>query len=494
MSSALLTDLYQLTMAAAFWKSGTAAKEAAFQLIFRRQPFGSGFTIACGLADAIAWLEALRFTAEDLAYLTTLRGADEQPLFERAFLDFLGSLTWSCDVDAIPEGTVVFPHEPLVRVQGPILECQLAETALLTIINFQTLIATKSARVCLAARGDPVIEFGLRRAQGPDGGLSASRAAFVGGCAGTSNTLAGQRFGIPVRGTHAHSWVMSFETEDDAFRAYAEAMPHNSIFLVDTYNTLDGVRRAIAAGKWLRERGHTLAGIRLDSGDLAWLSRKSRELLDAAGFENAVILASNDLDETVIASLKEQGAAIGAWGVGTRLVTAFDEPALGGIYKLTAVREPGGDWKPRLKLSEQTAKISLPGIHQVRRFSAGGQFIGDAIYDLLDEPADEWTIVNPDDSARRKNFPGDTAGEDLLVPIFRGGRRVYELPPLTAIRERTQQQLAALDPTIKRLLNPHEYPAGIETRLFERRQRLIEDLRSQISDFRSGAPPLQSEI
>ena len=307
---------------------------------------------------------------------------------------------------------------------------------------------------------------GLRRAQGPDGALSASRAAFVGGCAATSNALAGQRFGIPVRGTHAHSWVMAFDTEADAFAAYADAMPHNSVFLVDTYDTLDGVGR-------LREHGHDLAGIRLDSGDLAWLSQQARQLLDEAGFQKTVILASNDLDESTIASLKEQGAAISVWGVGTRLVTAFDEPALGGIYKLSALREPGGAWQHKIKLSEQIAKISTPGIQQVRRFTRDGAWLGDAIHDLLDGPPECWTIVDPDDAIRRKTFPDDAAGEDLLVPVFRAGRRVYEVPPLTASRERTQQQVGTLDASIKRFLNPHAYPAGLERRLHERRQQLI---------------------
>jgi nicotinate phosphoribosyltransferase len=473
MPSALLTDLYQLTMAAAYWKSGTAAKEAVFHLHFRRQPFRGGFTVACGLADAIAWLEALRFNGDDLAYLGSLRGTEGSPLFDPAFLEFLGKLEWSCDFDAVPEGTIVFPQEPIVRVQGPILHCQIVETALLNIINFQTLIATKAARVCQAARGEPVVEFGLRRAQGPDGGLSASRAAFVGGCAATSNVLAGQRFGIPVRGTHAHSWVMAFDTEADAFAAYADAMPHNATLLVDTYDTLDGVRRAIDAGRRLRERGHDLASIRLDSGDLAWLSQQARRLLDDAGFQNTAILASNDLNEYTIASLKEQGAAINVWGVGTRLVTAFDDPALGGIYKLAALREPGGTWRHKIKLSELTTKISTPGIQQVRRFSRGGAWLGDAIYDLLDGLPERWTIVDPDDDIRRKNFPDDATGEDLLVPIFRAGRRVYEVPPLTASREHAQRQLAILDPSHKRFLNPHIYPAGIERRLHERRQQLI---------------------
>src|SRR5262245_13782 len=293
---ALLTDLYQLTMAYGYWKSGRAEREAVFHLFFRNAPFQCGYTLTAGLAPAIEFLQAFQFAQDDLAFLGTLRGNDDQPLFDRGFLDHLGTLRFACDVDAIPEGTAVFPQEPLLRIQGPILQCQLLETALLNLINFQSLIATKAARVCWAARGEQVLEFGLRRAQGVDGALAASRAAHIGGCAATSNVLAGQLFGIPVRGTHAHSWVMSFEAEEEAFRAYAEAMPNNAVFLVDTYDTLKGVEHAIAMGHWLRERGHELAGVRLDSGDLAWLSIEARRMLDAAGFPNAGIVATNDLD------------------------------------------------------------------------------------------------------------------------------------------------------------------------------------------------------
>lgn len=473
-ASPLLTDLYQLTMAAAYWKSGMSRREAVFHLFFRHHPFRGGFTIACGLHDAIAWLERFHFTAEDLDYLAGVPGRDRRPLFDSKFLDHLGALELRCDIDAIPEGTVVFPHEPLVRVQGPIIHCQLLETALLNFINFQTLIATKAARICLAARGDPVIEFGLRRAHGADGALSAARAAFAGGCVGTSNVLAGKIHGIPVSGTHAHSWVMAFESELDAFHAYADAMPGNCVLLVDTYNTLEGVRHAIETGRRLRASGHDLAGIRVDSGDLAWLSQQARQLLDAARFEKTAIVASNDLDEHVIASLKEQGAAINVWGVGTRLATAFDEPALGGIYKLSAVREPGGPWMPRLKLSEEAAKRSTPGIHQVRRFSLGGEFVGDAIYDVTAAIPDEWTIVDPVEPTRRKTVPREAGGEELVIPIFREGRRAYDPPPLAAVRERTQQQLAALSPEIKRLLNPPQYPAGFELGLHEARERLAQ--------------------
>ncbi|HYG65445.1 MAG TPA: nicotinate phosphoribosyltransferase, partial [Thermoanaerobaculia bacterium] len=301
---ALLTDLYQITMAYAYWKSGTFRKEAAFHLHYRKNPFGGGYAVACGLEPVLDFLEGFRFGDEELGYLAGLRGNDGAPLFERSFLDYLREMTFQCDVDAIPEGTVVFPQEPLLRVAGPIVQCQILETALLNLINFQTLVATKASRVCLAADGDPVIEFGLRRAQGIDGGLAAARAAYVGGCVATSNLLAGHLFDIPVKGTHAHSWVMSYPSELEAFQAYAEALPNNCVFLVDTYDTLEGVRNATRAGRWLREHGHEMVGIRLDSGDLAYLSIEARKILDEAGFPEAGITASNDLDEEVITSLK----------------------------------------------------------------------------------------------------------------------------------------------------------------------------------------------
>jgi len=460
-------------MACAYWKSGTAEKEAAFHLTFRTPPFHGGFTIASGLESAINWLRNFQFSESDLSYLATIPGRDNQPLFAKEFLHYLGELQFTCDVDAVPEGTVLFPHEPLIRVQGPLLQAQLLETPLLNFFNFQSLIATKAARICLAARDDPVIEFGLRRAQGIDGGLTASRAAYVGGCAGTSNVLAGKTFGIPVSGTHAHSWVMSFANEKQAFEEYARAMPNNCIFLVDTYNSLEGVRHAVEVGKELRQRGSELVGIRLDSGDLAYLSKQAREILDGGGFPNAAIVASNDLDEHIIESLKTQKAAINTWGVGTRLVTAFDQPALGGVYKLSGIRNPDGSWEHKLKLSEQAAKITNPGILQVRRFKTETEFTGDAIYDLETGLPDSVTVVDLLDVTRRKHFDAGAAYEDLLVPIFRRGNLVYQPPTLKEIRRRVQQQLAMLHPGIKRTVNPHEYPAGLELQLHDLKTRLV---------------------
>ncbi|HWB09246.1 MAG TPA: nicotinate phosphoribosyltransferase [Pirellulales bacterium] len=476
-SLALLTDLYELTMAYGYWKSGTAEREAVFHLAFRHCPFHGGFTVACGLAYAIDWLSHLRFDDEDLAYLGSLTGVDGQPLFERPFLDELGRMEFRCDVDAIPEGTLVFPHEPLVRVQGEIWQAQLVESALLNVINFQTLIATKSARVCLAARGEPVLEFGLRRAQGVDGSLAAARAAYVGGCDSTSNVLAGRWFGIPVRGTHAHSWVMSFGSELESFQAYAQAMPNNCVFLVDTYDTLKGVRHAVEVGRWLRSQGHKLLGVRLDSGDLAYLSIEARRILDEGGLHDTFIVASGDLNEQLIASLKQQQATIGVWGVGTHLVTGFDEPALGGVYKLSAIREPGGAWRRCVKLSEQVIKSSTPGILQVRRYERGGECVGDMIYDIELGCGDPRLIVNPHDETRRKRIPDDAQHQDLLVPVFRQGRLVYDQPDLAAVRESTRQQLDRFSVSIKRFENPHEYPAGLELRLHELRKKLILEAR-----------------
>ncbi|MFQ5806017.1 MAG: nicotinate phosphoribosyltransferase [Phycisphaerae bacterium] len=478
-SLALLTDLYELTMAYGYWKAGVSDREAVFNLFFRKHPFNSGYSIACGLAYVVDLLENSHFDDTDIAYLAELRGNDDRPLFEPAFLNYLAALRFSCDVDAIPEGTVVFPQEPLVRVRGPIIASQILETPLLNLINFQTLIATKAARICHAARGEPVLEFGLRRAQGIDGGLAVSRAACIGGCAATSNVLAGKLFDIPVRGTHAHSWVMAFDSEQESFEAYAKAMPNNCVLLVDTYDTLAGVRRAVEIGRALRRRGHRMIGIRLDSGDLAYLSIEARKILDGAGFPDALIVASNDLDEHIIASLKQQGATIGMWGVGTRLATAHDQPAMGGVYKLTAVRKPGEPWAYKLKVSEQAIKTSTPGIHQVRRFYDEDEFIADMIYDEQRGVGEGCTLIDPIDPTRRKRIPAGTAYTDLLAPIFRRGKRVYDVPPLPEARQRAQDQLSRFHAGITRFINPHQYPVGVERGLHELRTELILQARGE---------------
>lgn len=477
MPLALLTDLYQLTMAYGYWSLDKAEQQAVFHLFFRKPPFKGGYAIAAGLAAALDFVKEFRFESSDVEYLASLTGNDGAPLFEPAFLRYLSDLRLTCDIDAMAEGTVVFGQEPLIRVRGPILQCQLLETALLNIINFQTLIATKASRICAAARGDPVIEFGLRRAQGIDGGLSASRAAYIGGCTATSNVLAGKVYGIPVRGTHAHSWVMSFDFEMEAFERYAQILPNNCVFLVDTYDTLEGVRHAIAVGKQLRARGHKLVGIRLDSGDLAYLSIEARKLLDEAGFTDAAILATNDLDEHIIENLKLQNAQITVWGVGTKLATAYDQPALGGVYKLGAIQDINGQWQPRLKLSDQVVKTSIPGILQIRRFVNSDGFVADMIFDERSGVDPRQTIVDPQDPTRQRVLSVGTETKELLTPVMRCGGVLKESEPLTAIRQRALGELAQLHPTIRRFMNPHRFPVGLDIGLHELRDSMIRSLR-----------------
>jgi len=473
----LLTDLYQLTMAYGYWKLGRAEQEVVFHLFFRRPPFQGGYAVAAGMSQVADYLAGLRFEPDDLDYLKGLTGNDGQPMFGQGFLDYLGAMQFSCDVDAVPEGTVVFGQAPLIRVRGPILQAQLIESAMLNMVNFQTLIATKATRVCAAAGDDPVLEFGLRRAQGVDGALSASRAAYLGGCAATSNVLAGKLYGIPVRGTHAHSWVMSFDDEQEAFEGYAEALPNNCVFLVDTYDTLEGVHNAIKVGLQLRERGQEMVGIRLDSGDLAYLSIEARKLLDEAGFDKAVIVASNDLDEHIIRDLKEQGATIAVWGVGTKLVTSYDQPALGGVYKLGATRNADGRWEHRVKLSEQAIKTTIPGVLQVRRFEKDGQMVADMIYDELTGTGDSRIIVDPNDPTRLREIDQQATYRDLLTPLAREGKIVMDDESLDVKRDRVRQELNGLHPGVRRFMNAHTYPVGIEAGLHDLRSGMIEKMR-----------------
>ncbi|HEY5922523.1 MAG TPA: nicotinate phosphoribosyltransferase [Kofleriaceae bacterium] len=476
-SLALLTDLYQLTMAAGYWKAGLAEREAVFHLTFRRPPFGGGYAIAAGIAPALAYLNRFRFTADDVTYLATLRDPAGKPLFEAGFLEYLRELKFTCTVDAVPEGALVFAHEPILRVRGPILQAQLVETPLLTLINFQTLIATKAARLTHIAKG-PVLEFGLRRAQGIDGGIGASRAAYIGGCVATSNVLAGKLLGIPVRGTHAHSWVMFHGDELAAFRAYADALPGNCTFLVDTYDTLDGVKNAITVGKELRARGHEFTGIRLDSGDLAHLSQQARALLDAGGFPNAKIVASNDLDEHLIQDIQDQGACIDVWGVGTKLVTAFDQPALGGVYKLGAARDAHGVWQEAIKLSEQPIKISNPGILQVRRLRQGNEYVGDVIYDSEHGCDPACVLHDIEDPVKKPVQLAHDHAEDLLTTVIDRGRAM-PIPDLEAARARAARDLAMLSVRTKRFLNPQPYPVGLDAHVHRRKQQLIEEARAR---------------
>lgn len=476
---ALLTDLYQITMAQGYWDAEKAGEEACFTMYFRDYPFKGGYAVACGMAQLADLVETFRFSEEDIAYLASLDAPAGGPLFDPAFLEYLRDLRLSVDIDAVPEGTIVFPHEPLVRVTGPIMQCQLIETALLNMVNFQTLIATKAARVCRAAKGRPVAEFGLRRAQGL-GGVWASRAAVVGGCASTSNVLAGKLFDIPVSGTHAHSWVMSFDDELTAFREYARIFPNNCILLVDTYDVEQGIRNAITVGLEMRERGERLAGIRIDSGDLAWLAKMARRMLDEAGLEDCGIVLSNDLDEHTIQSICDEGAQVASWGVGTKLACAYDQPTLGGVYKLSATRAAGEKaWRDCLKISESAAKLTVPGVLDVRRYyHEDGRIAGDMVYDVNAGVHPCETIIDPCDDLRQKQLAGKRH-EALLHPLARAGKTVLapEGRDALAAQARAKEGLATLDESQKRMLNPHSYPVGLERGLFERRRDLVAHLR-----------------
>jgi nicotinate phosphoribosyltransferase len=474
---ALLTDFYELTMAYGYWKMGMADREAVFQLFFRRKPFNGGFAVAAGLETALDFIEHFRYSASDLAYLEQLKGTDGSPLFEPKFLEFLSRFSFKCDIDAMPEGTPVFPYEPLLRVQGPILHAQLLECPLLNIINFQSLIATKAARICWAARPDSVVEFGMRRAQGIDGALSASRAAYIGGCEATSHVLAGKIYGIPVRGTHAHSWIMAFDDEEASFDAYAEVMPKNCVFLIDTYDTIGGAKKAISVAKRMREKGVEMIGVRLDSGDLAQLSIEVRKLLDEGGFPLAKIMASNELDEMIINDLKHQGAKIDVWGVGTNLVTGKDQPALDGVYKLSAIRDEKGSWQYKIKISEQLVKVTNPGLSQVRRYVDDRGNFADMIYDIHSELPSNPQCVDPFDPAHLQTFPTDMKYKDLLVPILRGGARVYSSPPLEEIRAKTLMELSQFHPATRRFLYPQPYFVGLEKSLYGIKLDLIRELK-----------------
>lgn len=474
-SLALLTDFYQLTMAYAYWKSGKGEQQAVFNLFFRKNPFQSGFTLAAGLDYVIDFCRNFHFDKDDLDYLSNMKNKDGTATFEAAFIEYLDQMEFQCDIEAVEEGTVVFPHTPMVKVTGPLIQCQLLETPLLNILNFQTLIATKAARIAYAAKGDSVLEFGLRRAQGIDGALAASRASYIGGCSATSNVMAGKLFGIPVSGTHAHSWIMSFDTEMEAFLAYADAFPDKCVFLVDTYDTINGIKNAIEVGKILREKGKEMLGIRIDSGDLAYYSNIARGLLDESGFTNAKIVASNDLDEQIITSLKIQEASIDIWGVGTKLVTAYDQPALGAVYKLAAIKTEEGIWAPKVKVSQQSIKINIPGNHSATRFIKNGKAVADMIYlETEDLTNTSFKIIDPIDPTKRKKIM--TKGleqEKLLVPIFVKGQKVYERPSLDKIKENALRNLNLFDKAHKRLINPHIYPVGLEESLYQLRTDLV---------------------
>ena len=469
-SLSLLTDLSQLTMAYSHWRSKTFNLEAVFHLYFRETPFGGGFVVACGLENVIDFVQNFSFTQSDIDYLNTLRDSKNNPLFEKEFLLFLQNLSLLVDIDAVEEGNIVFPNEPLLRITGNIIACQLLTSTLLNIINYQSLIATKAARITLAAKYACVVEMGLRRSQGIDGAISASRAAYIGGCTATTNVLAGKLLGIPVRGTHSHAWIMSFTDELDAFLAYAQMMPDNCYFLVDTYNTLAGIENAIKVGNWLAKNNFKLLGIRLDSGNLLELSQKARKLLDIAGLKEVEILASSDLDEHKIKILIEKEAPVNIWYVGTRLVTAFDDPALKGVFKLSGIKDKSGYWSYKMKLSDDISKNSLPGPLQVRRFAKDGKYLGDMLFNVdMEKVSDEMYLPQTIDPMKMDQADSH---KDLLIPIFSKGRLVYPLPPLSTIRQNTKVQLEKFEAKIKKMNDPATFPVGLEEKLFRIRQDL----------------------
>jgi nicotinate phosphoribosyltransferase len=469
----LFTDFYELTMMAGYLKEGRANQQVAFDYFFRGLPPHAGFGVSAGLEPFLDYVERLRFYEDDIEYLRGLGVFDEE------FFECLLEFRPGCSIRALPEGSLVFPHEPAIQVSGSIFETQLLETALLNILNYQTLIATKAARICLAANGDPVIEFGLRRAHGPDGGLSGSRAAYIGGCASTSNVLAGKVYGIPVSGTHAHSWVMSFPSELESFRAFARHYPDRCVLLVDTYDTIQsGVPNAIAVFKEMRDQGYTFRpAIRLDSGDLAKLSKIAHRMLVEAGFDDPLIIGSNDLDEDLIADLKRQGAKINAWGVGTHLITSYESPALSGVYKLVSVRDNGA-WLPRIKITSNVEKATDPGRKRlVRYFGADNNPLADVMYMEGENWPVHGTVVcrqrtHPHLNAR---IPGAASARELLQPVIEKGRRLEPAPPIEQVRARALEQIAALPDEYKRLRNPEIYRVLISQKMGRLKAEMLQN-------------------
>lgn len=460
----MMTDLYQLTMMYGYYREGMAERIAVFDLFFRQAVGTSSYAVMAGLEQAVEYLTDLHFEVEDIDYLRSLN------LFDEGFLDYLKTMRFTGELYAMPEGTVVFPYEPLLRVKAPIMQAQFIETALLNLINHQTLIATKASRVVHAAQGGGVMEFGLRRAQGPDAGNYGARAAMIGGCIGTSNVMTGQMFDVPVKGTHAHSWVMSFDSELEAFRSYARIYPDTCLLLVDTYDTLNsGVPNAITVFRELREKGYEPMGIRLDSGDLAYLSKRARKMLDAAGFENAKIFASNDLDEDVIQDLKLQGACIDVWGVGTKLITSDSHASLGGVYKMSAEYMADGTIVPKIKLSDTLTKTTNPGYKKVMRIyeKQTGKAAADLIM-LEEEQIDEaapLTIFSPVEPWKQTTFT-DYSLRELMVEIMRDGEIVYRMPSLQEICEYARQEMDTLWEEYKRITLPHEYKVDLSEKLY----------------------------
>jgi len=472
----LFTDFYELTMAYGYWKTGIYNTPAVFTFFYRNNPFSGGYAVFAGLEKLVNFLRSFSFSKEELDYISGLKTSSGNYWFSEDFLKFLESSQFQCDVDAMNEGSVVFPYEPLIKVKGPLWQCQLIESAMLNFINFETLIATKASRILWASQGGSVIEFGLRRAQGTDGALSATRAAFIGGVRSTSNMLAAKLLGIPLKGTHAHSWIMAFENEEEAFRKYAENMPDDCVLLIDTFDTLKGAEKAIKIALELKKKGKSIFGMRIDSGDLAYLSNQLRKMLDKEGLNNVKIIASNELDEYVISSLIHQGAKIDIWGVGTKLVTGGECSALNGVYKLAAIKK-GNFWEYKIKISNQPSKTTNPGIPKVIRFyNNDGIVEGDLIYDESEEPKKSKVIFDPLNPHRKKNIKKGWQFKELLVPIFDKGKCLYSYPSLIDIHSYAEKELKTLHPSHRRFENPHEYPVGLSEFLIKTKEHLINEL------------------
>lgn len=473
----LLTDLYELTMMQGYYEKGQN-ENVIFDVFFRQNPCNNGYSVCAGLDQVIDYIKNLHFTYDDVDYLRGLG------IFEEDFLHYLSGFHFSGDIYAIPEGTVVFPKEPLLKVVAPIMEAQLVETAILNIINHQSLIATKTSRIVFAANGDGIMEFGLRRAQGPDAGLYGARAAMIGGCVGTSNVLAGQMFDVPVMGTHAHSWIMSFPDEYTAFKTYAEMYPDNCTLLVDTYDTLkSGVPNAIRVFQEFKDAGKPLIkyGIRLDSGDLAYLSKEARKMLDEAGFPEATICASNDLDEFLLHDLKMQGAAIDSWGVGTNLITSKDCPSFGGVYKLAAIQNEEGEFVPKIKISENTEKITNPGNKTIYRIyeKASGKIKADLICfaDEVIDPKQNLLLFDPMDTWKKTKLAGGTyTVREILLPIFKNGECLYKSPTLKEIAAYCREEKDTLWDETKRLFYPHRVYVDLSQKLYAVKQSLLDQM------------------
>ena len=473
----LLTDLYELTMMQGYYEKGQN-ENVIFDVFFRQNPCNNGYSVCAGLDQVIDYIKNLHFTYDDVDYLRGLG------IFKEDFLHYLSGFHFSGDIYVIPEGTVVFPKEPLLKVVAPIMEAQLVETAILNIINHQSLIATKTSRIVFAANGDGIMEFGLRRAQGPDAGLYGARAAMIGGCVGTSNVLAGQMFDVPVMGTHAHSWIMSFPDEYTAFKTYAEMYPDNCTLLVDTYDTLkSGVPNAIRVFQEFKDAGKPLIkyGIRLDSGDLAYLSKEARKMLDEAGFPEATICASNDLDEFLLHDLKMQGAAIDSWGVGTNLITSKDCPSFGGVYKLAAIQNEEGEFVPKIKISENTEKITNPGNKTIYRIyeKASGKIKADLICfaDEVIDPKQDLLLFDPMDTWKKTKLAGGTyTVREILLPIFKNGECLYKSPTLKEIAAYCREEKDTLWDETKRLFYPHRVYVDLSQKLYAVKQSLLDQM------------------